>query len=88
MKRLRRTPSDWCFEEEPSADGVDSGHGCRERRSRTSENARRVKGERLREKGPHAFTTIDSDDGGRTLGVISMRALGIRSSYKGRTVDA
>jgi hypothetical protein len=24
----------------------------------------------------------------RTLGVISMRALGIRSSYKGRTVDA
>jgi hypothetical protein len=48
----------------------------------------RVKGERLREEAASAFTTIDSDDGGRTLGVISMRALGIRSSYKGRTVDA
>ena len=35
-----------------------------------------------------AFNHIDSDDIGRTLGVISMRALGIRSSYKGRTVDA
>jgi hypothetical protein len=34
------------------------------------------------------FSHIDSDDIGRTLGVISMRALGIRSSYKGRTVDA
>jgi hypothetical protein len=36
----------------------------------------------------YVFNHIDSDDIGRTLGVISMRALGIRSSYKGRTVDA
>jgi hypothetical protein len=35
-------------------------------------------------------SVMSSGDGivSRTLGVISMRALGIRSSYKGRTVDA
>jgi hypothetical protein len=43
---------------------------------------------RLLEREVGAFNHIDSDDIGRTLGVISMRALGIRSSYKGRTVDA
>jgi hypothetical protein len=46
------------------------------------------KADRVREDEGGASNPIDSDDGGRTLGVISMRALGIRSSYKGRTVDA
>jgi hypothetical protein len=48
-------------------------------------SAHRVKDELVRVR---AFDNIDSDDIVRTLGVISMRALGIRSSYKGRTVDA
>jgi hypothetical protein len=33
-----------------------------------------------------ALVDLEFDD--RTLGTSSMRALGIRSSYKGRTVDA
>ena len=64
----------------------------RQQRSKASAQSERLRSTRDLVRGfwrrYGALNHIDSDDIGRTLGVISIRALGVRSSYKGRTVDA